>query len=195
MAITPLDMGASHEPVRIGRVDPLVRVDDRIRGVTGRPAEEPRPDARVVAFSTRPRGEGTRGPEDGTHAPGNDRHQERGAGLEGSHHRAARPRDGAYAGGHQPAERTHRASAIREGWRSMRNRFRTWLRTSHPRSPDDDHQDFIAEMKQARAYGVEQKRESLRSIRQMQERISTDYDDLNRAMFGRPPWNERKARS
>lgn len=77
----------------------------------------------------------------------------------------------------------------------MRNRFRTWLRTSHPRSPDDAHQDFIAEMKQARAYGVEQKRESLRSIRQMQERISTDYDDLNRAMFGRPPWNERKARS
>ena len=77
----------------------------------------------------------------------------------------------------------------------MRNRFRTWLRTSHPRSPDDDHQDFIAEMKQARAYGVEQKRESLRSIRQMQERLSTDYDDLNRAMFGRPPWGERKARS
>lgn len=77
----------------------------------------------------------------------------------------------------------------------MRNRFRTWLRTSHPRSPDDDHDDFIAEMKQARAYGLEQKRESLRSIRQMQERISTDYDDINQTMFGRSPRNERKARS
>src|SRR5690606_25609409 len=98
MAVTPVDMGASHEPVRIGRVDPLVRVDDRIPGGTGGAAEEPRSDARVVAFSTRPRGEGTRGPEDGAHAPGNDRHQERGARLEGPHHRAARPGDGAYAG-------------------------------------------------------------------------------------------------
>src|SRR5690606_25675515 len=150
----------------------------------GRGAEEPRPAARVVAFSTRPRGEGTRGPEDGTHAPGNDRHQERGAGLEGSHHRAARPGDGAYAGGHQPAERTHRAAGSREGWRTMRNRFRTCQRTRHPRSPDDDHDDFIADRKLARAYGVDRIPESLRSMRQIREHISTNYDDTSRTMFG-----------
>src|SRR5690606_6407033 len=192
MAITPLDMGASHDPVRTRRLDAVPRLPGGIPDGAGRGAEEPRSAARVVAFSTRPRGEGTRGPEDGTHAPGNDRHQERGDRLEGPHHRAARPGDGAYAGGHQPAERAHRASAICEGWRSMRNRVRTWLPSSHRHSPDGHHEVCIAEMKQARAYGVEQKRESLRSIRQMQEQISTDYDDINLAMFGRSPRNERK---
>src|SRR5690606_1950274 len=76
MAITPLDMGASHDPVRTRRLDAVPRLPGGIPDGAGRGAEEPRPAARVVAFSTRPRREGTRGPEDGAHAPGNDRHQE-----------------------------------------------------------------------------------------------------------------------
>ena len=70
-------------------------------------------------------------------------------------------------------------------------RLRHWWARCFPR--DEAATEFAAEMKAARAFGVDQQRRSHRSIRDMRDQLGTDYGELHRATFGRPPWGEREA--
>lgn len=73
----------------------------------------------------------------------------------------------------------------------MRSRLRRWWARCFPK--DEAATEFAAEMKAARAFGVDQQRRSYRSIRDMQHQLGMDYGELHRTMFGRSPWDERKA--
>lgn len=66
-------------------------------------------------------------------------------------------------------------------------RLRDWLlhRDDHRKLPDPT---FGPRMTVARRRGVEKKAKAIRDLQEM----GVNYDEINRAAFGRPPYSERR---
>ncbi len=67
-------------------------------------------------------------------------------------------------------------------------KVRRWYRRWVPERPAPE---IVTDLRAARAYGLEEQRRSLRSIREMGARLDVDYRELHRALFGREPWEQR----